>query len=167
MLQLGIDLKEHEPEVIRLFREVITEPPLRLPQDHDIGTLPVIIHELVEVSLLQPHNLAAHEAKITAAVAHGEHRRRGGFEERIIFEEFAAIREALRRYLDTCPIPRWKRREALIRLDMSLSVAELAAIRGYHRATLEQAGLWDSLIGQLARQSPLLGLPDPGGAPPH
>jgi len=167
MRQLGIDLREHEPEVLRLFREIITEPPVSLSADHDLGTIPQVIHDLVEVSLLQPNNLAAHEQKIQDAVAHGETRRAHGFTERVIFEEFAAIREALRRYLDSCPIPRWKRREAMMRLDMAVSVAELAAIRGFHRAAFEQAGLWGALVGGLAQQSPLLGLPIPGDELPH
>ncbi len=161
MRQLGIDILQHEGEVLRLFREVISEPPVRLSPDHDLGTLPQVIHDLVEVSLLSPTDLAGHQRKVADGVAHGEMRRSQGFEERIIFEEFAAVREALRRYLDTCPVPRWKRREANMRLDMALSVAELAAIRGYHRAALEQAGLWDTLVTNLAKQSPLLNLPDP------
>jgi hypothetical protein len=44
---------------------------------------------------------------------------------------------------------------------MALSVAELAAIRGYYRETLEQSGLWETLVTNMARTSPLLGLPDP------
>jgi len=161
MRQLGIDLLEHEHVVLRLFREVIAEPPLRLPADHDLGGLPQVIHDLIEVSLLQPRSLAAHQEKIADAVRHGEWRRTHGSPERIIFEEFAALREALRRYLATCDSPRWVKREAIMRLDMAISVAELGSIRGYHRAAFEQAGLWESLVVNLAQQSPLLSLPEP------
>jgi hypothetical protein len=52
-------------------------------------------------------------------------------------------------------------REARIRLDMATSVAELAAVRGFHRAEFERAGLWQTLTGRLARESPLLDLPLP------
>jgi hypothetical protein len=48
-----------------------------------------------------------------------------------------------------------------MRLDMAISVAELAAIRGFHRAEFERTGLWNALVGRLARESPLLGLPEP------
>ena len=161
MQQLGTDLKEHAPEIMRLWAEVIQEPPLRLPPEHDLGELPEIVYDLIEVSLLHPHDIAAHEQKIADAVRHGERRRAAGVAEGVIWEEFAALREALRRYLARCRVPRWKHREALIRLDMAMSVAELAAIRGYHREAFERAGLWPTLIGQLARESPLLGLPVP------
>jgi hypothetical protein len=161
MQQLGLDLKEHTPEILRLWAEVLSEPPLRLPPGHDPGELPEIIYDLIEVSLLRPHDRGAHEEKIAAAVRHGERRKQDGAGESFIFEEFAALREAIRRYLETCPVPKWKRREALMRLDMALSVAEIAAIRGYYRPAFERAGLWHMLLSQLARTSPLLGLPEP------
>ena len=41
------------------------------------------------------------------------------------------------------------------------SLAGMAAIRGFHWAMLEQAGEWDTVMGELARESPLLGLPAP------
>jgi hypothetical protein len=166
MYQLGIDLREHEPEVLKLFREVIAEHPIRLPVDHDLGRVPQIIRDLIEVSLIHPANLEAHEAKVAEAIAHGETRRQLGMGEQVIFEEFAAVREALRRYLEGCPVDRWKRREALMRLDMAISVAELAAVRGFHRVAFEEAGLWESLVGELAKHSPLLGLPNPEPPPP-
>jgi hypothetical protein len=161
MQQLGLDLKQHTPEILRLWAEVLSEPPLRLPPGHDPGELPEVIYDLIEVSLLRPHDRSAHEAKIADAVRHGERRKQEGAGESFIFEEFAALREAIRRYLESCPVPKWKRREALMRLDMALSVAELAAIRGYYRPAFERAGLWDTLLAQLARTSPLLGLPEP------
>ncbi len=161
MQQLGRDLKEHAPEILRLWSKVIAEPPLRLPSDHDLGELPEIIYDLIEVSILHPHDLTIHEHKVRAAVRHGERRRAGGAEERIIYEEFTALREALRRYLESCRVPRWKFREALMRLDMAITITELAAVRGYHREAFEQVGLWEKLTSQLARQSPLLGLPAP------
>ena len=164
MRQLGLDLKEHAPTILRLWQEVLTEPPLRLPPGHDPGELPTIIQDLIEVSILRPHEVQAHEAKIRDAVRHGERRRMDGAPETLIFEEFAALREAIRRYLELCEVPKWKRREALMRLDMALSVTEQASIRGYYRDAFEKAKLWDNMINQLARTSPLLGLPEPDDA---
>ena len=161
MKQLGVDLREHAPEILRLWREVMTEAPLRFPPQHDLGQLPQIINDLIEVSLLRPHDLKAHEDKIRDAIRHGERRKQEGTAEPIIYQEFAALREAIRRYLATCRVPKWKAREALMRIDMAMSVAEQAAIRGYYREGIEQIGLWDKVVSQLARTSPLIGLPDP------
>jgi hypothetical protein len=166
MYQLGIDLRNHEVEILRLFREVIARPPMRLAEDHDLGNLPRILHDLIEVSFLHPNEVRAHEAKVAAAIAHGETRRALGMTEQIIFEEFSAVREALRRYLDSSAIDTARRREALMRLDMATSVAELAAIRGFHREAFEKAGLWETLVSDLARNSPLVGLPAPVIPPP-
>lgn len=161
MLKLGLDLKAHASEIERLWREVIAEPPLRMPPEHDLGALPEIIHDLIEVSFLCPHDVSAHEEKVAAALQHGEMRRNAALEERILWEEFAALREALRRYLGACDIPRWKAREALMRLDMAISVAELAAVRGYNREMYEKLGKWEGLTREMAKLSPLLGLPEP------
>lgn len=161
MRNLGLDLQEHAPEILRLWRKVIAEPPLRLPTDHDVGELPKVIYDLVEASILTPHDLKAHEHKVADAARHGERRRAADYPEQIIFEEFSALREAIRRYLETCDVPRWKRRDAVMRLDMAITVAELASVRGYHRASFEQIGKWEEQIPRLARSSPLLGLPEP------
>jgi len=161
MQQLGLQLRDHAAEIRELWIQVIQEPPLRLPPEHDLGPLPAIIYDLIEVSLLHPLDMKFHEHKIVAALEHGERRRAAGFEERIIYEEFAALREAIRRYVAVCAVPRWKAREALIRLDMAISVAELAAVHGYNRELFEQIGKWTELPRQLARQSPLLDLPLP------
>jgi hypothetical protein len=165
MQQLGIDLTEHAPEVLRTAQEVLAETlaptPLSLPPGHTLELLAEVIVDLADASLLHPHDLAAHERKVAAAIRYGEQRRAEGAAERVIFAEFAALREALRRYLGRCGRPRPTVREARIRLDMATSVAELAAVRGFHRAEFERAGLWQTLTGRLARESPLLDLPLP------
>ena len=84
MHQLGLDLGEHAPEILRLWSKVIAEPPLRLPSAHDVGELPEIIYDLIEVSILHPHDLTMHEHKVAATVRHDERRRVSGTEERII-----------------------------------------------------------------------------------
>lgn len=161
MKALGIDLKEHAPTVLQYWTEMLGEFPDTPPDVLKLEGLTTIIIALVEASLLSPHDLACHRSKIDAALKHGEQMRRLGHPERFIFEEFAALREALRRYLEACGTTARKRREALMRLDMASSVAELAVIRGYHRATLEEAGVWETLTLRLAESSPLLGLPEP------
>ena len=165
MQQLGIDLTEHVPEILSVSAEVLAETlagtALSLPPEHTLEPLAGLIVDLADVSLLHPHDPMAHERKVAAAVRYGERRREEGASERIIFAEFAALREALRRYLGRCGRPRAIVREARIRLDMASSVAELAAIRCYHRAEFERVGLWETLINRLARESPLLDLPLP------
>ena len=165
MRQLGIDLTEHVPEILGVAAEVLAETlaatPLALPPGHTLEPLAAVIVDLADASLLHPHDLAAHERKGAAAVRYGEQRRSEGVPERVIFAEFAALREALRRYLGRCGRPRPTVREARLRLDMAASVAELAAVRGYHRAEFERVGLWESLAGRLARESPQLDLPAP------
>jgi hypothetical protein len=161
MKSLGVDLLQHAPEILRLWGEAMAELPGEPSPEFDRYGLAEIIHALIEVSLLHPRDLVIHEQKVALAIAHGERIRRAGLPERVIYEEFAALREALRRYMEGCRTPRWKYREAAMRLDMASSVAELAVIRGYHRTLFEGVGIWETLTSKLARESPLLGLPEP------
>jgi hypothetical protein len=159
--QLGLILKQHAADLHQVWLAVLREPPFRLPPGHDLDALPGVLYDLIEVSLLRPHDIGAHELKVAAALNHGEKCRRRGYEEQIVYEEFAALREAIRRYVGTCDTPRATAREALIRLDMAISVAEQAAIRGYHRDMYVQLGKWEGIVSQLAKQSPLLGFAQP------
>lgn len=161
MRQLGIELTEHSPAILRLASETLAETAIWRPPGHSFEPLAEVVVGFIDASLLHPHDLAVHERKVAAAVRYGEQRRAEGLSEMFIFAELAALREAIRSYLATCTSPRRTAREARMRLDMAISVAELAAIRGFHRGEFERTGLWDSLVGRLARESPLLGLPDP------
>jgi hypothetical protein len=161
MRKLGVELTEHSPEILRLAAEALAETALWRPANHSFEPLAEVVVDLIDASLLHPHDLTAHERKIAAAVSYGELRRREGLSEQFIFGEFAALREGIHRYLAHCTSPRHVIRDARIRLEMAVSVAELAAIRGFHREAFERVGLWPSLTENLARQSPLLGLPEP------
>lgn len=161
MRKLGIELTEHSPEILRLADEALSETGLWRPPNHSFTPLAEVVVDLIDASLLHPLDLAAHERKIAAAVAYGEQRRREGLTEQFIFGEFGAVREGIHRYLARCSSPRHIIRDARMRLEMAVSVAELAAIRGFHREAFERVGLWTSLTANLARESPLLGLPEP------
>jgi hypothetical protein len=161
MRQLGVELTEHAPDILRLAAEAFAETALWRPPAHSFEPLAEVVVDLMDASLLHPHDLAAHERKIAAAVCYGERRRAEGLTQQFIFGEFGAIREGIHRYLARCTAARHVVRDARMRLEMAVSVAELAAIRGFHRDSFERAGLWPSLTADLARESPLLGLPEP------
>ena len=161
MPSLGPVLAERAPDILRLAAAVLADTPLWRPPDHSFDALGAVLAELIGVALVHPHDVAAHERLVTAAVRYGELRDREGVGERFIFAEFAALAEALRRFIASEGVPRADARAALVRLDMGMSVAQTAAVRGTHRSELEAAGLWDAFVGGLARQSPLFGLPRP------
>ena len=158
---LGIDLVQHAPDVLRLAEEAMAETALWRPPRHTLEPLADVIVGLVDASLINPGELPAHERKIEAAVRYGERRRAEGFTDMFLVGEFAALREGLRRYVERCASPPSVARPALVRLDMAQTVAELAAMRGFHRDKFEQAGLWDTLVVRLALESPLRDLPPP------
>lgn len=161
MRRLGIDLIARAPEVLRLAAEAFAETALWRPPGHTLEPLAEVIVGLVDASLVNPTEVPAHARKIEAAVRYGERRREEGLTDMFLIGEFTALREGLRRYVAQCASPPEVGRAALVRLDMAQSVAELAAMRGFHREAFERAGLWDALVVRLARESPLLDLPMP------
>ena len=161
MASLGPNLTERAPDILRLAASVLADTPLWRPPGHTFDALGDVLAELIGVALVHPHDLAAHERLVSASIRYGEVRDAAGVGERFIFAEFAALGEALRRFIAGEGVPRPEARAALVRLDLAMSVAQTAAIRGTHRAELEAVGLWDAFVGGLARESPLFGLPDP------
>lgn len=161
MHELGLQLKENAPEIRRIWSKVMTEPPFALSQQHQLGEFSGIIHDIVDAAVLTPHDVAAHHRKITAAIAHGERCRQTGEPEHVIVRELAALREAIRRYLPKCTSSAHMARETLTRLDMAISVTELAATRGYNRDVFEAAGRWESLRDEMVQMSPLMWIAAP------
>ena len=159
MKQLCIDLKARLPEIVEEVKLVAGEAPLDIPADHDVNALPHVVLGLIEASICTPVNERAHLEKVSAAVEHGETRRNQEYPESILFGEYAVVREALRRIVRRTGAKARRQTEALIRIDMAATVAELASLRGYHRRELEASGRWAGTIERLARESPLLTLP--------
>ena len=159
MHPLGLELTAHAPRVLERWTRLVAVAPYQRPADLGAGDLPRVVRGLIEASILHPETPAAHERHVQAAVDHGERRRREGADERAIWREFEALREAVREHLATLPLSPALGREARVRLDMAISVAEMAAVRGYHRDMLERTGAWAHLVPTMARQSPLVDLP--------
>lgn len=165
MRQLGLDLTSDADVILARWRELVSSSPFLRADPHGVDELLPVVEGLIGASVLSPDDLAAHERHVRAAVAHGERRRIEGADERQLWREFEALREAIRHAMGRRALPAELRHEAQIRLDMAISVAEMAAIRGFHRRMLERAGVWSELIPSMIRQSPLLDLPAPVQSP--
>lgn len=161
MQQLGLDLTQGAPQILARWRELVSTMPSLRADEAGVDDLLPVIEGLIGASVLHPDDVSAHERHVYAAVAHGERRRREGAEERQLWREFEALREAIRHWMAGREMRPTLRHEAQIRLDMAISVAEMAAVRGYHRPLLEETGVWAQLIPNMVRHSPLLHLPEP------
>ena len=133
----------------------IDEPWVQLPRRDLVDHLPEVITALVGASLSEPRNADRHRAKVRAAAEHGRQRRRAGFDQEVIFQEYYGIRNALwavvrPRYSET------RGAEAMLRMDSAISVALRASLLGYHERGLPLGEPLYERLEALAMESPLL-----------
>jgi hypothetical protein len=160
MKDIGERLKHDAHIVIERWQTLVRESPLAgLPPDHDIDHLPGVIAGLAEAALCRPSDVEAHRSNTAAAAIHGEHRRRHGFPDSVIFSEFHLLHHALWSYLRESTIGEARTSAAILRLDAELALDTTASLCGYHREELTQSGRWPMCIELLAEESPLLRLP--------
>ena len=136
----------------------IHEPWVQLPLPDVVDHLPAVITSLVRASLSEPTDLERHRVKVAAAAEHGRQRRRAGFHDDVIFQEYYGIRNALwsvvkPRYADA------RASEAMLRMDSAISVALRASLLGFHEDRLPEGEGIQERLETLARESPLLHWP--------
>jgi hypothetical protein len=136
----------------------IHEPWVQLPLPDVVDHLPVVITSLVRASLCDPTSLDRHRAKVAAAAEHGRQRRKSGFDDDVIFQEYYGIRNALwevvkPRYADA------RASEAMLRMDSAISVALRASLLGFHEDRVPAGEGIQDRLETLARESPLLHWP--------
>lgn len=150
-------IKSHVSEVLvgweRLVRE---EPWYSLPADHRIDSPPDVIVGLVEASLCNPQDEAAHRQEINAAATHGSHRREQGIPEHMILTEYHLLRQALWRYLTWTFGPSDRTVEAITQIDTAITLASNGSMWGYYRQEVEAIGKWEEAIERIVTTSPLL-----------
>jgi hypothetical protein len=133
----------------------IEEPWMQLPMPDLVDHLPTVITSLVRASLSDPGNVERHRAKVSAAAEHGRQRRKSGFEDDTIFQEYYGIRNGLWAVVR----PRYsgaRGAEAMLRMDSAISVALRASLLGYHEDHMPAGVDAQARLDSLALESPLL-----------
>lgn len=146
-------------EILRLWEEALDDEPwIHLQPPERTDHVPRMVDALAEAALVSPTDAGAHRAALEAAVAHGEHRRRHGFTEAMLLEEYHFLREALWRFIKRHEPDPGRRLETIARIDVATTMASRAGLSGYHRAALEKEGRWAGALDQLISESPFLDL---------
>lgn len=157
MRTLCEDLKSHVSEILLEWEQRVKEEPwYSLPADHRINSLPDVIVALVEASLCNPGDVAAHRKNVDAAAEHGGHRRVQQIPEHLLFTEYHLLRQAIWYYLVRKFGSRRETADAIMSIDMAISVATNASMWGYHREEIEALGKWEEGIERIARSSALV-----------
>jgi hypothetical protein len=104
------------------------------------------LHDLLAVlwcaTLEQSFDRAAIETLLWAAVRHGEARRRQGYTEDALLDEYRLLRRLVGGWARSGPPPT----AAAERVHAGITLCVGGAIRGYHRDSLDAAGDWPHVV---------------------
>lgn len=157
--QICDDPAAHLPGILHELTTLARrEPWLAIPEDRRVSTLGPLALALVSASICEPadedRQAAEVGACITAAVSHGAARRALGGSDEILFKDFFALREAVWAFLRRLPgADRTQAAHAILRTDVIAAFATRAALYGFHRAEIEDAGRWPGVLEQLVSET--------------
>jgi hypothetical protein len=144
---LGLILEEWQA----LSRE---EPWHIQPQRYGLDSLHETIRAVLDVAIGDGGDKAASERLVRAAAAHGDQRRVQAVGDDAVLREYHALRTAIWRYLLRAQMPESEALAAIARVDLVITVATTAALRGYHRADMPASPEWaDELLRYIATGS--------------
>lgn len=112
------------------------------PLQYGVDSLHETIRAVLDVSLGDGGDKAASERLVRSAAAHGDQRRTQTVGDDAVLREYHALRSALWRYLARVSMPPGERLTAILRVDVAISVATTAALRGYHRSDMPPSPEW-------------------------
>ena len=144
---LALILKEWE----RLSRE---EPWHIHPERYGLDSLHEAIRAVLDVALGDGGDKAATERLVRAAAAHGDQRRLQRVGDEALLREYHALRTTLWRYLLNVRMPPSEALTAISRVDVVITIATTAALRGFHRSDMAPTPDWaENLLRYIATDS--------------
>jgi hypothetical protein len=112
------------------------------PERYGIDSLHEVVRAVLDVALGGGGDKEVSERLVRAAAAHGDQRRVQGVGDEVLLREYHALRAALWRYLRRVPMPESEALTAISRVDVVITVATTAALRGYHRSDMPASPDW-------------------------
>jgi hypothetical protein len=140
----NVRLRAALAEVLREWVELTQETPWHVEPDRfGLDAVNEVVRAILDVAMATTGDYAAHERLVRAAIAHGDQRRAQGRRDDAVLREYQALRESMWRFLERSGATPEESLPAILRVDVAISVATTAALRGYHRADAEPASLWE------------------------
>lgn len=131
------------------------EPQLAaLDEQNRWDSLPEATAGLLNAALCNPEVVAVHRELVTAALRHGQDRQEAGVTPDVIFQEYGALHDAIWHHLQQA-LNGTERIDAILKVDMAISLATRASLSGYHRAKLEETGSWAGIVDYLVGEGML------------
>lgn len=149
------ELRDDLALVLSEWEAVSVEEPWHVrPEQYGLDSLHETMRAVLDVSLGDGGDKAASERLVRSAAAHGDQRRVQEVGDDAVLREYHALRTALWRYLGHVSMPASERLTAIWRVDVAITVATTAALRGYHRSDMPPSPEWaDELLRYIATGS--------------
>jgi hypothetical protein len=149
------ELRDDLALILEEWQRLSREEPWHIqPMRYGLDSLHETIRAVLDVALGDGGDKAASERLVRAAAAHGDQRRVQGVGDDAVLREYHALRTAIWRYLLRAPMPESEALTAIARVDMVITVATTAALRGYHRSDMPASPEWaDDLLRYVATGS--------------
>ena len=112
------------------------------PERYGVDSVHEVLRGVLDVALGDGGDKDASERLVRAAAAHGDQRRVQGTGDEALLREYHALRVALWRYLERAAVPASEALTAIRRVDVVITVATTAALRGYHRSGMNPNPDW-------------------------
>jgi hypothetical protein len=145
------------PAVLDAWEELSREEPWHIEPDRfGVDALSEVIRAVLDAATDPNSEPKTFERLVRVAVNHGEQRRSQGAGDDAVLREYHALRQALWRLLEK-GVDRVSGRGAsdrgdaaalvaVFRIDVAISAATTAALRGYHREASGSAEVWDASV---------------------
>jgi hypothetical protein len=137
------ELRDDLAPILAEWEAISREEPWHVhPKRYGLDSLHETVRAVLDVALGDGRDNEASERLVRAAAAHGDQRRVQGTADDALLREYHALRAALWRYLRRVPMPASEALTAIARVDMVITVATTAALRGYHRSDMQPSPEW-------------------------
>jgi hypothetical protein len=139
------ELRDDLAPILAEWEAISREEPWHIhPERYGIDSLNEVVRGVLDVALGDGGDTEASERLVRAAAAHGDQRRVQAVSDDCLLREYHALRTALWRYLLRVPMPTSEALTAISRVDIAMTVATTAALRGYHRSDMKPSPDWAS-----------------------
>ena len=139
------ELRDDLTPILSAWEAVSADEPWHVhPERYGLDSLHEAVRAVLDVALGDGGDEQASERLVRAASAHGDQRRVQNAGDDAVLREYHALRAALWRYLRQLSIPANEALTAISRIDVVITVATTAALRGYHRSDTGPTPEWAS-----------------------
>lgn len=139
------ELRDDLAPILQEWEAVSREEPWHVnPERYGIDSLHEAVRAVLDVALGDGSDKLASERLVRAAAAHGDQRRLQSTGDEALLREYHALRTSVWRYLSRVPMPPAEALTAIARVDIAITVATTAALRGYHRSDMPASREWGS-----------------------